>query len=377
MPLLHVEFRVECGGTGYRPGTRIILVGGSGNIGTAVLRKLSAEHPDWQLVGLSRRSPAPAAPYDRVSWHRVDVSDPAVTPMLAKLFAGADAVVNFAWGFQPTRNAEYLQRVGPGAVRSIADAAISGGVGQLVQLSSVGAYRAADRPGRYVDESWPTSGIPSSLYSRHKAEAERVLDEFEQRSGRVVVTRIRHGLVMQREAGGSLARYGLPGYLPAVALRLLPVVPVGRRLVIPVVHADDVAGAIVAAVARRAAGAFNVAAEPPVTGTDIAAILRAWSVSMPPPVLHVLAQLTWRLRLQRIDAGWLDLAFSVPLLDCSRAREELDWRPAIDPRVALAQAISGITDGVGGQSAVLRRRTVRAQLTDLLRDGPITTREMP
>ena len=271
-----------------------------------------------------------------MSWHRVDVADPAVTPGLAEVFAGADAVVNFAWGFQPTRNAEYLHRVGPGAVRSIADAAAAAGVGQSFNCP------------RWVRIGPPIGPVNMSMRAGRHGNADVVVQPAQGGGGtgarrvraavrRVVVTRIRPGLVMQREAGGSLARYGLPGYLPAMALRLLPVVPVGRRLVVPVVHADDVAGAIVAAVERRAGGAFNLAAEPAVTGTDIAAILRAWSVSVPPSVLHFLAQLTWRLRLQRIDAGWVDLAFSVPLLDCSRARAELDWRPTVDPRVALAR----------------------------------------
>jgi len=356
---------------------RIILVGGSGNIATAMLRNLAVTHPDWQLIGLCRRIPPQVSPYNQANWHSVDVADPDVTPTLAELFAGADAVVNFAWGFQPTRNAAYLHRVGPGAVRSITAAVEQAQVGQLVQLSSVGAYQAADHPGQRVDESWPTTGMPSSLYSRHKAEAERVLDEFERRSDSTVVTRMRPGLVMQRAAGGSLARYGLPGYLPASLLRLLPVVPVGRRLVIPIVHADDVAAAIVTSLERRAGGAFNLAAEPGVTGTDIAAILRAWSVSVPPPVLHFLVQLSWQLRLQRIDAGWLDMAFAVPLLDCRRANSVLDWRPAVDSRVALAEAVSGMTGGVGAPSPVLRRRSLGNQLTDLIRRGPITDREVP
>ena len=33
---------------------------------------------------------------------------------------------------------------------------------------------------RRVDESWPTTGIPTSFYSRHKAEVERLLDRFEE-----------------------------------------------------------------------------------------------------------------------------------------------------------------------------------------------------
>jgi nucleoside-diphosphate-sugar epimerase len=372
-----LQAALGCGKPGYLCIMRIVLVGGSGNIATAVLRKLAVSHPDWQLVGLCRRILPQVAPYDRVSWHSVDVSDPGVTPALVELFAGADAVVNFAWGFQPTRNPAYLHRVGPGAVRSVAAAVAKAEVPHLVQLSSVGAYRAADRPGQRVDESWPTTGMPTSLYSRHKAEAERVLDEFERRSDRIVVTRMRPGLVMQRAAGGSLARYGLPGYLPAAALRLLPVVPVGRRLIIPVVHADDVAGAIVASLERRAGGAFNLAAEPGVSGNDIAAILRAWSVQVPPPVLHSLVQLSWRLRLQRIDAGWLDMAFAVPLLDCGRATSLLGWQPTVDARVALAEAVSAMTGGVGMPSPVLRQRTIGNQLADLIRSGPITNREMP
>src|SRR4051812_38212282 len=118
---------------------RIVLFGGSGNLATSVLRNLWASHPDWQLVGLSRRIPPQVAPYGGVTWHSVDVSKPDVSPRLAEIFAGADAVINFAWGFQPTRNVEYLRRVGPGAVHSIAVAAVRADVGHLIQVSSVGA----------------------------------------------------------------------------------------------------------------------------------------------------------------------------------------------------------------------------------------------
>ena len=35
------------------------------------------------------------------------------------------------------------------------------------------------------------------------------------------------------------------------------------------------------------------------------------------------AALTWRLRLQPAPEGWVDMAFSVPIMDTTRAREEL------------------------------------------------------
>ncbi|MEP6981368.1 MAG: NAD-dependent epimerase/dehydratase family protein, partial [Nakamurella sp.] len=55
---------------------------------------------------------------------------------------------------------------------------VAAGGPQVVQMSSVGAYA----PGSYgtaVDESYPTTGIPTSPYSRHKAAAERLLDAFD------------------------------------------------------------------------------------------------------------------------------------------------------------------------------------------------------
>ncbi len=74
---------------------------------------------------------------------------------------------------------------------------------------------------------------------------------------------------------------------------------------------------------QRAAGPFNLAAEPPVGRDDVAAALGARPVHIPSGVLRTLVDLSWRARLQHIDRGWLDMAFTVPLLDCSRAHSEL------------------------------------------------------
>src|SRR3712207_7707011 len=51
---------------------------------------------------------------------------------------------------------------------------------------------------RSVDEAWPTGGVPSSYYGRHKAEVERRLDRFEAEAPEVRVVRMRPGLVFKR-----------------------------------------------------------------------------------------------------------------------------------------------------------------------------------
>src|SRR4029079_19346582 len=76
-----------------------------------------------------------------------------------------------------------------------------------------------------------------------------------------------------------------------------------------------------------ARGAFKVAAEPELDPPELARILDARRVRVPESVARAATSPSWRLRLQPTPPGWLDLALNVPLLDVTRAREELGWQP--------------------------------------------------
>ncbi|MEO7261110.1 MAG: NAD-dependent epimerase/dehydratase family protein [Jatrophihabitantaceae bacterium] len=355
---------------------RIAITGASGNIGTALLRRLAAtgEH---EVVGLARRVPDGGAPYSGASWHSVDLAEADAAARLAPAFAGVDTVVHLAWAFQPSHNLDYLHRLGVGGTAAVLQTAQAAGVRHLIHMSSVGAYSRA--PGRRVEESAAREGIPSLAYSQHKAEAERLLDAYQRTAGEsaMLVSRLRPGFVVQPDAASALLRYGLPGFVPARIVTLLPILPLDRKLSIPLVHSDDLADGVVRVIERRAAGAFNFAAEPPVTRDDIAAALGARPVQLPAKVLSLLAGLGWHARLQALDPGWIDLAFSVPLLDTSRARTELGWTPAIDSRAALRMTIQAMADRRGAPSPVLRARSGLDQLRKLLTSGPLGNRRLP
>jgi UDP-glucose 4-epimerase len=142
---------------------RVVVVGGSGNVGTAVLRRLNPEK-DLDPVGVSRRRPPRSAPYS--------------SPLLRQAMSGADAVIHLAWGFQPTRDPDYLWRVGVQGSARVLEAAMQAGVPHLVHMSSVGVY-APKRDDRPVSEQYPATSVPTVVYSRNKAEAEAHLDEVE------------------------------------------------------------------------------------------------------------------------------------------------------------------------------------------------------
>jgi nucleoside-diphosphate-sugar epimerase len=353
---------------------RIVITGASGNVGTALLRRLRGAGHD--LVGICRRPPRPEPPYDVATWHRVDLADEAADRALADVVDGATAVVHLAWGFQPSHDLRYLEELGVGGTRRVLAAVTATGVPHLVHMSSIGAY-SPKRDDTPVDESWPTGGVRTSRYSVHKAAAERLLDAFEADRADAVVTRMRPGIVGQRAAGSALLRYGLPAVVPAAVIDHVPVVPLDKRLVVPMVHADDVADAIARAVDRIVGGAFNLAADPPITTEVIADQLGARAVHVPSGVLRPLMSLTWHARLQQVDTGWLDMAFAVPLLDTSRARSELGWRPRMDAVTVLAEVLSGMRSGASAPTAVLRPRTVAGALRDLVTRGPVGQRDRP
>lgn len=356
---------------------RIVITGASGNVGTALLRRLVRDAHDYEIVGVTRREPPAAGVYAAAEWHQLDLAEPDLGIRLQKLFRGAACIVHLAWGFQPTRNTRYLNAVAVNGTSAVLGAAHNAKVPHLLHMSSVGTY-APGRYGERVDETWSTAGIKTSAYSRAKAAVEKMLDGYEHRNPQGVgITRMRPGFIGQRDAAMGLRRYVLPAYVDSRWVRWLRVLPLDRGLAIPVVHSDDVADACVRAVERRALGPFNLAAEPPVRRKDIAQVLHAWPIHVPAPVLGLLLDVSWRTRLQPIDRGWLDMMFSVPLVDTSRARTRLDWSPQWGSGEVLAEVIDGFINQSATRSPVLDSRQFTEGIARDASAGPITVRPVP
>jgi len=322
---------------------RIVVVGASGNIGTGFLRRLAAARPSDTVIGIARRIPDHEPPYADVQWHAIDVSEVAATSDLRDVFVGADAVVHLAWKLQPNRHEKIMWDTNVHGLQRVLRAAGDVGVPHVVVVSSVGAYSAGPKSSR-ASEEWPTGGIHTSHYSRHKAMTERVMDDFETSDPATVITRVRPGLVMNAAAGAQIRRLFLRSWLPLRWLRFqrLPILPFPSRVASQVVHVDDLADLLVRAVERRVGGAFNAAAEPVLDAKHVAALLHARPILMRTAVVRALLSFAWRARLVAMDPGWLDIAANVPIMSTDRARRLLEWQPQIDAREALGEFIHAL-----------------------------------
>jgi UDP-glucose 4-epimerase len=322
---------------------RVVVVGASGNVGTSVLEALERDPAVGELVGLCRRVPA-VPPGPAVEWRSADVTSDDLVPH----FRGADAVVHLAWLIQPGRDKPQLRRVNVDGSKRVFEAAAKADVPALVYASSVGAYSPGPKD-RAVDESWPTGGIESSFYASHKAEVESLLDAHEREHPGMRVVRLRPGLIFKREAGSEIRRLFAGPFLPNGLVRpgLIPVVPAISRLRFQAVHSADVAEAYRLAVVGDARGAFNVAAEPVLDPARLGELLGARTVPVSPRVLRAAAALSYRLRLQPTEPGWVDMGLAVPVMDTTRAREELGWSPRKDAGETLLELLAGMREGAG------------------------------
>lgn len=337
---------------------RIAITGATGNVGTALLRRLAAE--DVEVVGICRRLPDPVGVYAGVRWESLDVAGPAALERLIEVFAGVDAVIHTAWLIQPARDPREMTRVNVTGSRQVVHAALRAGVPHLVHVSSVGAYTTHPSDDEPVQESWPATGIPSSQYSREKAFVETQLDDVEREHPELVVTRIRPALVFQRDAGSEIARYFAGGFAPTRAIRRipLPTLPLPTGLRFQVVHADDLADAITRAVQRVPGGAFNVADDPVLTADDLARAFKApRHVALNRRLVRAAVDVSYRAHVHPVQPGWLDLGLGVPVMDTTRAREVLDWRPVHAARDVLTELLDGMRDHAGAATGPLRPRS--------------------
>jgi UDP-glucose 4-epimerase len=350
---------------------KVVVLGASGNVGSALLRALEDEARVEDVVAVARRPPQEWSS-SKTTWRSIDVATDPLEPVVR----GADAVVHLAWLIQPARDREQTQAVNVGGSRRVMEAVAAAGVPALVYASSVGAYSRGPKD-RAVDETWPTGGVPSSFYSRDKAEVERILDRFEREHPDVRVVRLRPGLIFQRGAASEIRRLFAGPFLPSrlVAPRWIPVVPRHPRLRFQAVHADDVADAYRRAIVGDARGAFNIAAEPVLDGEALGRLLDARPVPVPAPVLRGAAAAAFHLRLTPTPAGWVDMALAVPLMDSSRARDELGWQPRHEAGSALLELLEGIRTSAGSPTPTLKpggdgRLRAREFLTGVGARGP-------
>ncbi|MFD5447900.1 SDR family oxidoreductase [Streptomyces sp. NPDC127100] len=335
-------------------GSRIVVTGATGNVGTSVVGLLSEDPRVGSVLGLARRIPEWSPP--KTEWAAVDLASERADA--AGLLAGADAVIHLAWAFQPTHDPATTWRTNVLGSLRVFEAVAAAGVPTLVHASSVGAYSPGPKE-HAVDESWPTHGWPDAAYCREKAYLERVLDTFERDHPGIRVVRMRPAFLFKRESASEQRRIFGGKYLPGPLARpeLLPFLPDVPGLRMQALHTDDAAGAYRLAVfTQDARGPYNLAADPPVDAELLGGMTGARPVRLPRTAARTAIATAWGLRLLPASPHLFDAVLRLPLMDCTRARAELGWRPVRTATEVLEEFLRGFQQGAGAATEPLRGR---------------------
>lgn len=332
---------------------RIVIVGGTGNIGTALVRRLAARSSQDEIHVVARRQPADAdALPPTVESHALDLNCDDLRPLIGEV----DAVVHLGWLFQPSHRPDVTWHNNVVGTGRLLASLRPGRTSVVVIASSIAAYSpVADH--RVVDESWSTDGASSAAYSREKAYVERLLDVFERDHDDVRAVRIRPAFVFQRQSAAQQRRlFGGP-LVPGSLLRpgLVPILPVPHGLRLQAIHADDVAAAIAQTLRLDVSGAFNLAADGQLSGADLAALFEARHVAVPPRLVRAAVSAGWRSHLVPAPPRLFDALMSLPTMETTRARTELQWSPEVSARDAVSELVAGLRSGEGGATPPLAR----------------------
>ncbi len=320
----------------------VAVTGPTGEIGLPLLAELEGDPRVGEVRGMARRAFDPAAEgWGKVEYRRGDILDRG---SLAALFDGADVVVHLAFAIFGGR--EQTRRVNLEGSRNVFEVAAAAGVKRLVYASSVAAYGFHPQNPQPLTEEVPARGSEDFYYSAQKAELEFSLQELLLGSAvdayvfrPCIVAGPRATMLIAKTVEG--VRLGDP--LPALRRGLgrlplpKPVLP-DPGAPIQLVHHDDVARALAAAIAGKGEpGAYNLAGEGEISVADIARALGWHSVPLPGAAVGLGARAAGRLAFLSPQLEWATALRTPVLMDMAKARRELGWEPRFDAAETLLQ----------------------------------------
>jgi nucleoside-diphosphate-sugar epimerase len=328
-------------------GLTVAVTGPTGEIGKPFIRALERCEEVTRIVGMARR---PFSGFTRAEYLQGDILDPEA---VARLVDGADVVVHLAFIIVASDASRDINLEGS---TNVFAAARDAGAQRLVYTSSVAAYGFEEDNPDVLTEDVATKGTPRHPYSAQKAAVEKLLEDTLAGSDTGAYV-FRPSIVAGPDAPvllNSIPYVTLAERLPGAVRALFDQVPILKPVLpdpgVPfqLVHHDDVAAALVAAVLGRGEpGVYNLAGPGQLTVKALADALGYYSVPLPELAVDATAEVVARLPFLPPEARWIE-AFRRPvLMDSSKARAKLGWRPEHDAEETLRQMIEASRPDVG------------------------------
>jgi nucleoside-diphosphate-sugar epimerase len=318
----------------------VAVTGPTGTFGSGLIPLLQDDDRIGRIIGIARRPFDPAERgWTKMEYRQGDVRD---EDALREAFDGADVVVHLAFLITGNASRETTRAINVDGTLNVFRAAAAAGARRFVYASSVAAYGFhADNPEK-IDEEWPTRPAAKLFYAQEKAELEGLLEEETKQHPSPALFLLRPPIVLGPNVLGG--KDVLPGPLAPLGRKLFSR---PRRLPFPVpmfvpehpmqfVHEEDVGRALVQCiVAAGPPGAYNIAGDGILTASDVAREFGVLAIPLPAGPAQAAARAFSRLPFLPPVAEWIEAASRPAIMDTTKAREKLGWRPRYSGLEAL------------------------------------------
>jgi len=299
-------------GSDSGPIQKVVITGIAGRLGRIVARRL---HHDlgWRIVGLDRRAMS-GRPKD-IEHHLVDLRSKKARDVFRT--GDVKALVHMGVMHDPRAGeAEHHSWNVQGTARLL-DACATYGVPKVIVLSSANVYGPRPDNPQFLTEDAPLMAGQHFPAIRDLIEVDMLASSFfwKQQECETVILRPVHILGGVHNAPSNYLR--LP-YVPTL---------LGFDPMVQVIHEDDVVDAICCALKPGTRGIFNVVGPGEVPLSTILHELGRKTIPVPHPLAMPLLTALWRGKLTSFPVPELDHIRYVCMVDGTRARETLGFRP--------------------------------------------------
>jgi len=246
-------------------------------------------------------------------------------------------------------SAETIREINVEGTLNAFRAARDAGAKRFVYASSVAAYGFHPDNPVGMKEDWPTRPADRLFYAQEKAELEQLLQGEAELSPEPALYLLRPPIVLGPHALG--AKGGVPAPLARAGRGLLDLV---KRLPVPVpmltadmpmqfIHEEDVGRAILQCVVGEGPpGAYNIAGDGVLTGADVVRELGLSPIAIPARIVQTAARAAASMPKPSFTppaADWVEALSHPAIMDTTKAKEELGWRPKYTALEALRETL--------------------------------------
>jgi len=310
----------------------VLLTGAAGRLARVVLPRLLADPRISRIYGVDL-NPIPIE-HERLTGVQADIRDAQCLELLDR----CDVLIHMAFvlmggGLGRARHDRAAVRsMNVSGSQLLMEAAVEAGVERIVFVSSAAVYGTWPDLPDPVPEHQPLRPLPGFAYGEDKAAVEAWLDDLEATHPYLHLIRLRPHAILGPNAHPMLNRLLHQPLVPALAR------PLPRT---QCVWEDDVAEAIYLSLHSVARGAFNLAADPPMSLREMIRLNRRFTLPLPLGLLSGLHRLVWRFTPTVGEPGWVSGLRHSLVLDTRRAWDELGWQARRDTASCVTQKDEG------------------------------------